>query len=70
MGLIGTFQGNGWNEDNGYSFYASEAARCASKERNEAGPIAPTVCIYFTGILITIAPMTSLILKSRLGLSG
>src|SRR6185295_3008111 len=28
------------------------------------------VSIYFTGILITIAPMTSLILKSRFGLSG
>ena len=26
--------------------------------------------LHFTGILITIAPMTSLILKSRLGLSG
>ena len=30
----------------------------------------PHPYIYFTGILITIAPITSLILKSRLGLSG
>ena len=32
--------------------------------------VIPAVDAYFTGILITIAPMISLILKSRLGLSG
>ena len=32
--------------------------------------VTPHYYIYFTGILITSAPMTSLILKSRLGLSG